>query len=152
MPKKNNKAEPKGAGGDDLKEKLLVHTDMHDLADMPDLEDAGSAGHGHAHGHGHGHSHVGEPCTAHGHAAEEPAAGHSHGEVAAHGHGHSHDHGHGDEVPPTPGMPRGWKRRKDLDGDLGAGWRLRAASKKSARKFFCMLVLSFSYLYEPSNC
>lgn len=31
------------------------------------------------------------------------------------------------------------------DGDLGAGWRMRVASEKSARKFFFMLILSFSY-------
>jgi len=34
---------------------------------------------------------------------------------------------------------------QELDGDLGAGWRLRVASEKSARKFFFMLILSFSY-------
>ena len=34
---------------------------------------------------------------------------------------------------------------QDLESDLGAGWRLRVASEKSAKKFFFMLVLSFSY-------
>jgi cobalt-zinc-cadmium efflux system protein len=39
---------------------------------------------------------------------------------------------------------------QELDSDLGAGWRLRVASdkiasEKSAKKFFFMLVLSFSY-------
>jgi len=41
--------------------------------------------------------------------------------------------------------PGGWKRRKDLHDDLGAGWRLRVASEKSANRFFFMLILSFSY-------
>jgi Co/Zn/Cd efflux system component len=34
---------------------------------------------------------------------------------------------------------------QDLDGDLGASWRLRAASNKSARKFFVMLILTSAY-------
>jgi len=34
---------------------------------------------------------------------------------------------------------------QDLDGDMGAGWRLRMASENSARKFLIMLILSFSY-------
>jgi cation diffusion facilitator family transporter len=34
---------------------------------------------------------------------------------------------------------------QDLDGDLGAGWRVRAAAEKSARKFFLMLLLSSTY-------
>ena len=32
-----------------------------------------------------------------------------------------------------------------MDEDNGAGWRLRVASEKSARKFFFMLILSSAY-------
>ena len=63
---------------DDLQEKLLMHSESHELDDMPELEDDTSAA-----GHSHGHSHGGEPCAGHGAgAAAEPAkTGHLHGQV-----------------------------------------------------------------------
>jgi len=65
MPKKGKgktvqKAEDVGG---DLQERLLAQTDLHELADLPDLENSKDA-HGHAHGHAHG--------DAHGHAHEQP--------------------------------------------------------------------------------
>ena len=38
-----------------------------------------------------------------------------------------------------------WTRRKDLDGDMGAGWRLRAAAEASSRRFALMFTLSGCY-------
>jgi hypothetical protein len=88
-------------GKDGLEEKLLGHTDLHELGDLPDLEEDPAifvAGHGHAHGHSHG-ADAGEGCCG-GHGDE---------------HGHGHDHGHGgggDAEPCSPVKPSGWKRRK----------------------------------------
>ena len=67
MPKKNKKSDKK-----DLTEKLLGHTDLHDLSDLPELEEA-HAGHGIGRAHdrstaGHGHTHAHE----HSHSAKEP--------------------------------------------------------------------------------
>ena len=114
----------------DLQDRLLGHTDVHDLADLPDLE---------AHGHAHG------PLS--------PAVGAGHGHAHAHGNSHGHSHGHshggahdGDNGAHATEPTKGWKRRKDLDGDMGASGRLHAAAQKSSRKFAFMLVLSASYL------
>ena len=103
MPKKTSKtAKPQGVS-QDLHAKLLGHTDLHDLADMPDLE---GSGHGHAHaGQAHGHAHDGVACTGHGGAA--PAGhghGHAHDGVACTGHGGA---GHGEET-----ADQVWRRRK----------------------------------------
>jgi len=100
MPKKRAAGAP-AHGEDGLQERLLVQTDLHDLAD---LEEGAAGGHGHGHGHSHG------------------AGG-----------GGAHE------------QPQAWTRRKDLHGDLGTGWRLRAAAQKSSRKFSLMLFLSGSY-------
>jgi hypothetical protein len=100
MPRKAknaNKDKPKADDG--LQQKLLDHADMHELADLPDLESgtpvaaaaaehSHEAGHGHSHGQGHGHAAHGE---GHSHATAEDDLGHSHG----HNHGHDHGHAHG---------------------------------------------------------
>jgi solute carrier family 30 (zinc transporter), member 1 len=93
---------------DGLQERLLVHTGLHDLADLPDLEEGAAGGHGHGHG-----------------GAGAGARGDKQGGE------HEND--------------QAWTRRKDLHGDLGTGWRLRAAAQKSSRKFSLMLFLSGSY-------
>jgi len=69
---------------DDLQEKLLMHSESHELDDLPELEDdTSAAGHGQSHGHSNRHSHGGEPCAGHGAgAAAAPAkTGHSQGQV-----------------------------------------------------------------------
>jgi len=91
-------------GKDGLKEKLLGHTDLHELGDLPDLEEGPATGHGHAHGHSDG-ADAGEVCCG-GH-------GHEHGLEHGHEHGHGHKHGGGGDAEPcSPVKPSGWKRRK----------------------------------------
>ncbi len=126
MPKKRGKGQGKAeAGGAGMQEKLLGHTDLHDLADLPDLEEGAAPGHGHAHGHSHGadacaggHGHAHEHGHGHEHEHEHEHGhehGQGHGSEHGHGHGHGHSHGHGgggDAELASPVKPGGWKRRK----------------------------------------
>lgn len=128
MPRKaknGNKGKPKADDG--LQQKLLDHADMHELADLPDLESgtpvaAAAAvhecGHGHSHGQGHGHAAHGE---GHSHATAEDDLGHSHGHD--HGHDHGHAHGCGSGVEQVKCLRLGMLRRMTEALDVALAFR-----------------------------
>jgi len=135
MPRKTNKIPMMASKLDDLQEKLMMHSESHELDDLPELEDdTSTAGHGQSHEHsqmfGHSHGQVLpayiQKCDGY-RAFYLPFAallsfytwypplipteqGDNHG--AGHGHAHGHAHAQSADVLATPITPGGWKRRK----------------------------------------